>query len=218
MIEARPTPGSTTTFGVGTDSQCGHTQGSTAQQVEFYNALATYSRGQPIARACSAWTAKKCSRTVTFMNVSYTANKGYPPCTGPTTTVTNSNPNDPNLTYTENTPQQQARDIPEDFPEDTTFIPTSTPTPRARIPSTGRFTVRIWGNFCYGRRGNIFCYSLKTVPEGILASDVAGFTGYAATFSPGYNCGPERWPTPKWRAAGVPAYAEWCDVEVYMRN
>ncbi len=209
VIEARPTPGSTTTFGVGDGSQCSHTPENTPPQVEFHNAAGAHSRGQPIARACFAWTAGKCSRTVTFMSRSFTANAGYPPCAPP------GDPDKP-----EDGPPQQAADVPSTYIPGTpgTFTPGDAFTPIARKPSAGMFTVRIWGNFCYGARSHIFCHSLKTVPEGILASDVAKHTGYAATFAPGPNCGPARWPTPAWQAAGVPAHAEWCDVVVDMRR
>ncbi len=82
----------------------------------------------------------------------------------------------------------------------------------------GIFTVRIWGNFCIG--GGITCHSLKDDGARALLSsrNILNLTGYGATFRPAGNCGPARWPTPELRAAGAPAYAEWCDVTVDVRR
>jgi len=38
--------------------------------------------------------------------------------------------------------------------------------------------------------------------------------GYLATFAPGKNCGPAKWPTRYLRDIGAPPYAEWCDFVV----
>ncbi len=81
-------------------------------------------------------------------------------------------------------------------------------------PATGgTFTLRIWGNVCL--RGGRTCRSLKDgAGQTLLTPDVVNGFGYQATFAPGPNCGPARWPSPEWEAAGGPPYAEWCDVEV----
>ena len=191
-IEALPGPDATT-FGVGSSSHCAQTPGASGG-VAFHNARGTYSRGQPIATACPTWTSPKCSRSVTFMGRTFTANRGYPPCTGDTTSLTGE--------YTGNTPEQQT--------DPDTF------TPIDRTPSNGIFRVRIWGNFCSS--AGYICRSLKTIDEVTLTSDLVSRHGYAATFRPGPNCGPPRWPTPEMQAAGGPAYAEWCDVTVDVRR
>ncbi len=38
--------------------------------------------------------------------------------------------------------------------------------------------------------------------------------GYIALLKPGWECGPESWPTANLRQAGAPAYAQWCDFGV----
>ncbi len=191
-IDALPGPDATT-FGVGPGSHCAHTPGVSGG-VQFHNPTGTYSRGQPIATACPTWTARKCSRSVTFMGRTFTANRGYPPCSEASNDVTP-------LTgeYTGNTPNQQ----------DNSFTPT-------RTPSNGIFQVRVWGNFCFA--GGRICRSLKTIDGSTLTSSLVNQLGYAATFRPGANCGPPRWPTTEMEAAGGPPYAEWCDVTVDVRR
>ncbi len=77
------------------------------------------------------------------------------------------------------------------------------------------FTLRIWGNICIA--GGATCSSLREGTPSFLTSGVVNQFGYAATFGPGPNCGPARWPTPGWQAAGGQPYAEWCDVTVVPR-
>ncbi len=77
------------------------------------------------------------------------------------------------------------------------------------IPSTGMFTVRIWGKVCFSL--NSRCLPAR---EPIPSGNVANFniSGYFATFKGGGdNCGPPIWPTPEAREAGAPPYAAWCD-------
>ena len=197
-IEVLPGPaGSTTTFGVGDGFKCAHTPGP-GQPVEFHNAAGTYSRGQAIARACPTWRARKCSRSVTFMGRTFTANRGYPTCNENT---------DVNLPsggqYTGKTRTQQT-DVPDSI---------------ARKPSNGIFRVRVWGNFCVnGGRG---CRSLQDFSRAEIESDIVQGSvnrqGYGATFQHASHCGPERWPSQAWRQRNGPGYAEYCDIIVDAR-
>ncbi len=195
QIEALPGPDATT-FGVGPGSHCAHTPGASGG-VEFYNVTGTYSSGQAIATACPTWTARKCSRSVTFMGKTFTANKGYPRCSEASDDVTP-------LTgeYTGNTPNQQ----------DSSFTPT-------RTPSNGIFRVRIWGNYCLNRgRG---CRSFREAEgwfDTEITRDSIHRSGYGATFGPAPNCGPARWPSEAWRVANGVPYAEYCDVTVDVRK
>ena len=214
-IEALDSPGGMThdrtTFGVGSGSHCAHTPGVSGG-VEFHNPTGTYSRGQPIAIACPTWTTRKCSRSVTFMGRTFTANRDYPPCTGPTETLNVEG-------YTGRTSNQQAADAPSTYTPGTpgTFTPGTTPTPRAKTPSNGIFKVRVWGNVCL--RGGVTCRSFKDgAGRDLLRGDVAPRFGYGATFAPGSNCGPERWPSEAWRQRNGPGYAEYCDVTVDVRR
>ncbi len=200
MIEALDSPGGMThdrtTFGVGPGSHCAHSAGASGG-VEFHNPTGTYSLGQPIAIACQTYTTRKCSRSVTFMGQTFTANKGYPPCSEAIDDVTP-------LTgqYTGNTPNQQANSY---APE--------------RTPSNGIFKLRIWGRVCHAGTSNVQrCWDLKnpTPPPGFTF--LANAAGYGATFWPNSNCGPRSWPTPELKAAGAPAYAKWCDVTVDVRR
>ncbi len=195
QIEVLPGPaGSTTTFGVGTGFRCAYGPGDTgAQVVEFHNARGTYSRDQPIARACPTWGPAKCARSVTVMGRIFTANRGYPTC--------------------------PAGDAPalgvaaDDIPDSRQDLRASSGTSGT---AKGIFRVRVWGNFCFAAGG--VCRSLKTIDGTILTSSLVSEYGYAATFQPGANCGPARWPTPEMQAAGGPPYAEWCDVTVDVRR
>ncbi len=77
------------------------------------------------------------------------------------------------------------------------------------IPSTGMFTVRIWGKVCY--TANSSCLPAR---EPIPANGVRNINlnGYFATFKGGgKNCGPPIWPTPEMKELGAPPYAAWCD-------
>ena len=188
-------PQGTTTFGVGSAFRCAYGPGEMGNQmvVEFHNATGTYSHSQPIARACPTWGPAKCARSVTVRGRTFTANRGYPPC-----------------------PAGGAPAL-GDAADD---IPDSRQELRARSGTSGTangiFRVRVWGNFCYAAGG--VCRSLKTIDGTILTSSLVSRYGYAATFRPGLNCGPARWPTPEMQAAGGPVYAEWCDVTVDVRR
>ncbi len=198
-IEALDSPGGMThdrtTFGVGPGSHCAQSAGVSGG-VEFHNPTGTYSRGGPIAIACQTYTTRKCSRSVTFMGRTFTANKGYPRCSEASNDVTA-------LTgqYTGTTPNQQ----------DNSFTPT-------RTPSNGIFRVRVWGKVCHGARAHAQrCWDLKnpTPPPGFPT--IVNAAGYGATFRTDRHCGPPSWPTPELQAAGAPAYAKWCDVTVDVR-
>ncbi len=90
-------------------------------------------------------------------------------------------------------------------------VPTGTPQ-----TATGTFTVRIWGKI--GLAGFSNTHSLQA-GDALSHETAANWNeyGYHATFMPGPNCGPPRWPTPELRAAGLPPYAEWCDFTVVVR-
>ncbi len=148
------------------------------------------------------------------MGRTFTANRGYPACTGDTTPLTGE--------YDGNTPQQQAGDIPSTYTPGTpgtpgTYTAGSTPTPIAKTPSNGIFRVRIWGNVCI--RGGDSCRSFKDGAGRNLIQnpEVVHLVGYGATFRHAYNCGPERWPSEAWRQRGGRSYAEYCDVTVDVR-
>ncbi len=212
QIEVLPGPaGSTTTFGVGSGFKCAHSPGS-GQPVEFHNATGTYSRGQPIAIACPTWKAKKCSRSVTFMGRTFTANRGYPRCTGDTEPLNVDG-------YVGSTPQQQTADTPSTYTPGTpgTYTPGSPPTSIAKTPSNGIFKLRIWGNICIN--GGSTCRSFKDGAGRtlILNPEVIHLVGYGATFRPANHCGPERWPSEAWRQRNGRSYAEYCDVTVDVR-
>jgi len=84
---------------------------------------------------------------------------------------------------------------------------------------TGWFTVRIYGRIC-DRSSNPNCTGFRptgpVTPSGHANFDcsTANREGYLATFKPGPNCGPAKWPTRYLRDIGGPAYAEWCDFTV----
>ena len=187
-IEARDCP-ATVLFGVGETSRCAYGAGGATQLVAFHNATGTYSHDQPIARACTYRGHGKCSRTVTIDGVSYTANRGSPPC--PESWVENNmHVGAPSITgFNSNHPERN---------------------------HTGMFTVRIYGKVCISR--DFFCYSLKNFqPDETVLADLNSF-GYFATFTPGGpNCGPATWPTPELQAAGQPSYAELCDCTFDIR-
>ncbi len=173
-----------TTFGAGPGSHCAHSAGA-GGGVEFLNPTGTYSRGQPIAIACQTWTTRKCSRSVTFMGRTFTANRGYPPCTGDTTSLTGDE-------YTGDTPAQQS--APTEF------------TPIARTPSNGIFRVRVWGKVCDAGPPNLRrCWNLKNPTPPPAFAVLANEAGYGATFQTASHCGPASWPTPELQAAGAPA-------------
>ncbi len=195
-IEVLPGPaGSATTFGVGSGSRCAHTPGVSGG-VEFLNPTGTYSRGGAIAIACQTWTTRKCSRSVTFMGRTFTANRGYPRCSEASDAVTP-------LTgeYTGNTPNQQ----------DSSYTP-------SRTPSNGIFRVRVWGNVCIN--GGVTCRSFKDgAGRNLLRNpEAVHLAGYGATFMHAPHCGPERWPSEAWRQRNGPGYAEYCDITVDVRS
>ncbi len=205
-------PQGTTTFGVGSGFRCAYGPGERDNQqvVEFHNARGLYSRGQPIARACPTWGPAKCARTVTVDLSMFgqgrhtvTANRGYPPC--------------PGTWNAQNNGQRQGAPAlgaaADDIPDSRQELGARSGT---RGTANGIFRVRVWGNFCFAAGG--VCRSLKTIDEATLTSSLVSRYGYAATFRPGANCGPARWPTPEMQAAGGPPYAEWCDVTVDVRR
>ncbi len=200
-IEALPSDRGTTTFGVGSGSRCAYGGGNPDDPiVEFHNATGTYSRGGPIAKACRHWGPAKCSRTVTVRGRSFTANAGYPRC--PSSWGGNGAP--------------ALGDAADDIPDSRQDIRAR---PGTRNTHKGIFKVRVWGNFCLG--GGTICRSFKddsTLRYLSNSSDFINSYGYGATFRPAYNCGPARHATPQLAAAGAPPFAEWCDVEVDVRN
>jgi len=82
---------------------------------------------------------------------------------------------------------------------------------------TGWFTVRLYGTIC-DTSTTPSCTSFRPggpVPHlGDFECSQANSGGYRATFAPGPNCGPARWPTRYLRDIGAPPYAEWCDFVV----
>ncbi len=183
-----------TTFGVGPNYHCAHSPGLSGG-VEFHNPTGTYSRGGAIAIACQTYTTQKCSRSVTFMGRTFTANKGYPRCGDEDTEALRV------VGYSGRTPQQQG----------------SSYTPK-RTESRGIFRVRIWGKVCHAARVGVNrCWDLKnpTPPPGF--DTVVNAAGYGATFGTARHCGPPSWPTPQLQMAGAPAYAKYCDVTVDRR-
>ncbi len=214
QIEARPNPQGMMNFGVGSDVRCAYGPGDRDQTriVEFHNPTGRYSRGQPIARACPHWGPKKCSRTVTFMGMSFTANRGYPRCPVAWDNMKMVEVEGESVPTRVGAPAlgNAADDIPDSRQEGLTAAD------RQQGTHTGIFTVRIWGNFCLG--GGFACRSLKDTAISYWAANQLNRFGYGATFSPAPNCGPARWPTPELQAAGAPRYAEWCDVTVDVRR
>jgi len=82
--------------------------------------------------------------------------------------------------------------------------------------ATGFFTVRIYGRIC---AGNGDCTNFR--PSGVehtgdfhCAQVNSPGGGYSATFAPGPNCGPAKWPTKYLRDIGGKPYSEWCDFVV----
>jgi len=82
---------------------------------------------------------------------------------------------------------------------------------------TGWFTVRLYGTIC-DTSTTPSCTSFS--PSGPV-SHLGDFDcaqanrgGYRATFAPGPNCGPAKWPTQHLRDIGAAAYTEWCDFVV----
>jgi len=97
--------------------------------------------------------------------------------------------------------------------------------PEVQVPGTPRtfnkykkgwFTVRLYGTIC-DTSTEPSCTSFRPsgpVPHvGDFECSQANTTGYLATFAPGPNCGPAKWPTKYLRDIGAPP-AEWCDFVV----
>jgi len=84
---------------------------------------------------------------------------------------------------------------------------------------TGWFTVRLYGTIC-DTSLQPSCTSFRPsgpvtpFDDGVFECSEANSGGYLATFAPGPNCGPARWPTRYLREIGAPPYAEWCDFVV----
>jgi len=173
-----------------------------------------YNPSMPFAasiKACTyRWLAAKCSRTVTRTilgeTISFTANRGYPPCPGEGSEPTRQT--DPH-TFEEQNGRQ---------------VPTSDLTRMPRTTASGAtFNIRIYGKLCRDNGHN--CAQFR--PGG--ATGMIGSTfrcvhanrfGYTATFAPASNCGPPEWPTSQLRDAynngdsRFPPYARWCDFTV----
>jgi len=166
---------------------------------------------QPLGTSIEAcpyrWLAARCSRTITIAGISYTANRGYPPCTGigGGDEVARENVPDPN-------PNQQTD------PGGFVAMPRTT-------GSGTTFKIRVYGKLCI--RGDQLqnCIQFetgnrrRTVGIGITCSDVHR-RGYTATFAPGPNCGPPTWPTAALNRVYMHGgtryapYAGWCDCTV----
>jgi len=137
--------------------------------------LPVYDPSRPLAASIQAcpyrWQAAKCSRTVTVGGISYTANRGYPPCSGGGQDATS---------------QQTA-------PSDFVAMPRTT-------GSGSTFRIRIWGKVCEDNPGGTGCHLFRKGGgdnAGVGLSCVRAHRfGYAATFAPGANCGPPERPTP----------------------
>ncbi len=191
VVEKRPWP-STVEFGAGPGYRCAYEQGDATDLVGFHNANGRYTGGQPIAVACTYRGQPKCSRTATFQGVSYTANRGSTPCA-----------------------VEEGRN-PEDGPaqQGSNNVVSETYT-----PSTGIFTVRIYGKVCLNGTvgGAPRCSQFGPGGERVTAGQWLSHinqNGYRATFAPGKNCGSARWPTSEMRSRHRPPYAEWCDFTI----
>jgi len=179
----------------------------------FRNAgrLPVYDPTRPLAASIQAcpyrWLAAKCSRTVTVGGISYTANRGAPPCTGlgGGDEMALENVPDPN-------PNQQTP------PNGFVAMPRTT-------GSGTTFRIRIWGKVCEDRPGGTGCRLFRS--NNGIDSDGGGLTcvrahrfGYTATFAPGPDCGPPEWPTGQMKTAYMngdmryPPYARWCEFTV----
>ncbi len=197
VVEKRDWP-STVTFGAGSEYRCAYGGENDAEKlVGFHNVNGRYTGGEPIAKACTYRGNPKCSRTVRIRGLSYTANRGSPPCTGPL-----QDPNKPE----DGPPQQGANNV----------------VPETYTPFRGMFTARVYGKVCLNGTvgGAPRCSQFGPGGTRVMAGQWLSHinqNGYRATFAPGKNCGPARWPTPEMRSRGHPAYAEWCDFTVEVR-
>ena len=77
----------------------------------------------------------------------------------------------------------------------------------------GWFTVRVYGKISLPGFSEVHSLKTPAPPQDPNTWNWNGW-GYHATFKPGKNCGPARWPTPELRTAGLPPYAEWCEFVV----
>jgi len=162
--------------------------------------LPVYDPSRPLAASIQAcpyrWQAAQCSRTITVGGISYTANRGYPPCSGGGQDATS---------------QQTA-------PSDFVAMPRTT-------GSGSTFRIRIWGKVCEDRPGGTGCRLFRSnngidSDGGGLTCVRAHRFGYTATFAPGPDCGPPEWPTGQMKTAYMngdmryPPYARWCEFTV----
>ncbi len=82
-------------------------------------------------------------------------------------------------------------------------------------PSTGAFTVRIYGKACLkGPTNTTRCWDLSSPTPPRAWQSIARFAGYNATFEHGENCGPPR------NVQGLERldpHAAWCDFTIRIR-
>ncbi len=197
IVENRPGWPATATFGVGANSRCAYTKGDATETVAFHNESGTYTGGTPIANACTYLGMPKCSRSGIFRGRRYTANRGYPPCTGELQDMSM-----PEL----GPPQQGANNV----------------VTETYTPHTGIFVVRIYGKVCLNGTVSGVPRCSQFGPGGVRVTashwlSHLNLNGYRATFAPAGNCGPARWPTSEMQSRGRPAYAEWCDFTIEVR-
>ncbi len=84
---------------------------------------------------------------------------------------------------------------------------------RQKLHSGGQFTLRVYGKIALAGFSEVHSLQMPAPPQDPNTWNYNQW-GYHATFRPGANCGPARWPTPELRAAGLPPYAEWCEFVV----
>jgi len=198
---------------------------------QFYSTLGrVYEHTQPLGNTIKAcphrWLAPKCSRTITIAGISYTANKGYPSCTGGFNLTAD---NDPANQQIDTSRDEGGNPIAAEHQNDDGYQvldpSTVTPTPRATgVPTGTTLTIRIYGKLCTDQQSQ---HCRKFLPGGGTEGVGSNFSctranrhGYTATFAPGPNCGPPEWPTDQNRDAWnngddrFPPYARWCDFTV----
>jgi len=114
--------------------------------------LPVYDPSRPLEASIQAcpyrWIAAKCSRTITIGGISYTANRGSPPCSG------DFNLNEDNDPANQQTAPTGFRTMP-------------------RTKATGTFRIRIYGKVCEDRPGGTGCRLFR--PDGIDNAG-SGFT------------------------------------------
>ena len=84
---------------------------------------------------------------------------------------------------------------------------------------TGDLRVRVWGRLSDNRNANSINLRGGNVDVSGLYPSLGDYhtSGYLATFAPGPDCGPARWPTEGFQQAGFPPYAEWCELTIKVR-